>query len=101
MAGLVPAIHVFSTRPRKKDVDDRDKRGHDESEFWSSWSSLRGIDDLRRCLVLGHQRKAFPRGLGLALPVPHAGIKSAVRKQLLMGAALDDRAVVKHDDLVG
>jgi hypothetical protein len=29
MAGLVPAIHVFVTV--KKDVDARDKRGHDES----------------------------------------------------------------------
>jgi len=30
MAGLVPAIHVFETS-REKDVDARDKRGHDES----------------------------------------------------------------------
>ena len=29
MAGLVPAIHVFSQRRRRKDVDARDKRGHD------------------------------------------------------------------------
>jgi hypothetical protein len=29
MAGLVPAIHVFG-RMCKKDVDARDKRGHDE-----------------------------------------------------------------------
>jgi hypothetical protein len=29
MAGLVPAIHVFEAR-RRKDVDARDKRGHDE-----------------------------------------------------------------------
>ena len=28
MAGLVPAIHVLAKR--KKDVDCRDKRGHDE-----------------------------------------------------------------------
>jgi hypothetical protein len=28
MPGLVPGIHVFS-RPRKKDVDGRDKPGHD------------------------------------------------------------------------
>jgi hypothetical protein len=28
MAGLVPAIHVFGPR-RKKDVDARDKPGHD------------------------------------------------------------------------
>jgi len=30
MAGLVPAIHVFGATG-KKDVDARDKRGHDES----------------------------------------------------------------------
>jgi hypothetical protein len=29
MAGLVPAIHVFSSR-RNEDVDARDKPGHDE-----------------------------------------------------------------------
>jgi hypothetical protein len=29
MAGLDPAIHVF-VETRKKDVDARDKRGHDE-----------------------------------------------------------------------
>src|SRR5258708_37718291 len=29
MAGLVPAIHVLSGRKKKKDVDARDKRGHD------------------------------------------------------------------------
>jgi hypothetical protein len=29
MAGLVPAIHVFA-RDVKKDVDARDKPGHDE-----------------------------------------------------------------------
>jgi hypothetical protein len=30
MAGLVPAIHVLNAQ--KKDVDTRDKRGHDERE---------------------------------------------------------------------
>jgi hypothetical protein len=30
MAGLVPAIHVLATM--KKDVDARDKPGHDERE---------------------------------------------------------------------
>jgi hypothetical protein len=30
MAGLVPAIHVFTKR--KQDVDARDERGHDERE---------------------------------------------------------------------
>jgi hypothetical protein len=29
MAGLVPAIHAFRALPRRKDVDARDKRGHD------------------------------------------------------------------------
>jgi hypothetical protein len=29
MAGLVPAIHAL-VKTRKKDVDARDKRGHDE-----------------------------------------------------------------------
>jgi len=29
MTRLVPAIHVFCSNARKKDVDARDKRGHD------------------------------------------------------------------------
>jgi hypothetical protein len=32
MARLVPAIHAFSAGARKKDVDARDKRGHDALE---------------------------------------------------------------------
>jgi hypothetical protein len=30
MAGLVPAIHVFAPDQRRKDVDARDKPGHDK-----------------------------------------------------------------------
>jgi hypothetical protein len=30
MAGLVPAIHVFVSRERKKDVDARHEAGHDD-----------------------------------------------------------------------
>jgi hypothetical protein len=33
MAGLVPAIHVFSRRHASQGVDARDKRGHDEAEL--------------------------------------------------------------------
>ena len=32
MAGLVPAIHVLIAPPICKDVDARDKRGHDDGE---------------------------------------------------------------------
>jgi hypothetical protein len=38
MAGLVPAIHVFAA---KKDVDARDKRGHDTPPPWLA--SLSGL----------------------------------------------------------
>jgi hypothetical protein len=40
MAGLVPAIHV-SCHPGKKDVDARDKPGHDELN-----------NDFRRCYFI-------------------------------------------------
>src|SRR5207253_7786817 len=43
----------------------------------------------------------FTGGRGLALPVPHAGIETAVREQLLVCPALDDHALVEHDDFVG
>jgi hypothetical protein len=53
MAGLVPAIHVLLTETRKKDVDARDKRGHDESnnmrlgQTHHEWP-LAQLDALRR-----------------------------------------------------
>jgi hypothetical protein len=40
MAGLVPAIHVFWLKARKKDVDARDKRGHDGGEVIRSHRDL-------------------------------------------------------------
>ena len=43
----------------------------------------------------------FARHLRFALAVPHASVKSAMRQQLLMGAALDYPAVVEHQNLVG
>src|SRR6516162_9999617 len=46
MAGLVPAIHVFD-RTGRKDVDARDKRGHDESNI-----AQLGITPLRAVLNL-------------------------------------------------
>jgi hypothetical protein len=39
MAGLVPAIHVFALK--NKDVDARDKRGHDENKFSPLCRSIR------------------------------------------------------------
>lgn len=39
--------------------------------------------------------------VGLTLAVPHAGIDAAERQQFLMIAALDDHALIEHDDLVG
>jgi hypothetical protein len=35
MPGLVPGIHVFSGVLAKKDVDGRDKPGHDEWETFA------------------------------------------------------------------
>jgi hypothetical protein len=35
MSGLVPGIHVFASR--KKDMDGRDKPGHDEKRVIFAW----------------------------------------------------------------
>jgi hypothetical protein len=40
MAGLVPAIHVF-VRTIKKDVDARDKPGHDDVAAFASLFTFR------------------------------------------------------------
>ncbi len=39
LTGLVPAIHVFDLM-RRKDVDARDKRGHDDVRPSNSYSFL-------------------------------------------------------------
>src|SRR5215472_6409084 len=41
------------------------------------------------------------RQLRLALAVPHAGIKPAMREQLLVRAAFDDDALVQHQNFIG
>src|SRR5258708_39846657 len=56
---------------------------------------------VRRRRVFGHAGELLARLLRLALPVPHAGVESRLEQQLVMGAALDDDAVVEDDDLVG
>jgi tripartite-type tricarboxylate transporter receptor subunit TctC len=43
MAGLVPATHVFLPAAAKKDVDARDKRGHDDREYSSIRTKLAGL----------------------------------------------------------
>ena len=54
-----------------------------------------------RCIVLAHKRQRLARLFRLALPVPHAGIEPAGRQQACVRAALDDDALVEHQDLVG
>jgi hypothetical protein len=41
MAGLVPAIHVLLAEAGKKDVDARDKRGHDGDSITPNRFSIR------------------------------------------------------------
>jgi hypothetical protein len=55
MAGLVPAIYVLLLKCRKKDVDARDKRGHDNREVIDS-SEHALARDLRRHVV---ERRTF------------------------------------------
>ena len=52
-------------------------------------------------MVLARASQLFARLFGLTLSVPHAGIKAVLGEQRIVGAALDDLAMVKHDDLVG
>jgi hypothetical protein len=50
MPGLVPGIHVLPLGSHgKKDVDGRDKPGHDESEYFGGGSP--GHDEAGRCGV--------------------------------------------------
>ena len=64
-------------------------------------SSTGGGSAVRRLVVVGDLRQPLARLLGLALPVPHTGIKPAACQKLGMGSALGDAALIQHDDLVG
>src|SRR5262245_37437300 len=54
MAGLVPAIHVFIVRQGGKDVDARDKRGHDAQAAYQ-WTKHRQNDGSIRSLFAGNR----------------------------------------------
>jgi hypothetical protein len=45
MPGLVPGIHVFAS-PSKKDVDGRDKPGHDEKKRIFSQAQKDGVQSV-------------------------------------------------------
>ena len=70
------------------------------------WPRLGRLGQLRRVAI---RRRAVIANFGqniagelrFALPVPHAGIKSAVRDQLAMRAAFGDRAAIEHQNLIG
>src|SRR5580704_19668072 len=56
---------------------------------------------VRRIVLVANQRQFLPRLLGLALPVPHTGIKPVRCQKLRVSSALGDAALIEHDDLVG
>src|SRR5437667_6284202 len=56
---------------------------------------------VRRFVLISNPRQLLPRLLSLALPVPHTGIKSAACQKPRVSSALDDTALIQHDDLVG
>ena len=56
---------------------------------------------VRRLAAFVDLREFFPRLLGLTLPVPHTGIKSAGSQKPGVGSALGNAPLIQHDDLVG
>ncbi len=73
--------------------------------FGRGWRHQHIVDwrrlPVRRFVLVGDPRQSLPRLLGLALSVPHTGIKSARSQKLGVGSALGDAALIQHDDLVG
>src|SRR5882724_12110697 len=72
--------------------------------FGSGWRHQRIVDrrrlPVRRFVVISNPRQLLPRLLSLALPVPHTGIKSATCQKPGVSSALDDTALIQHNDLV-
>src|SRR5277367_4089000 len=58
------------------------------------------IAALSRALLADYGEN-FARHLRLTLTVPHAGVKSVAGQQLAVGAALNDHALIEHEDLIG
>src|SRR5438552_3740195 len=63
-------------------------------------SSFGGIASTTRLTRPSAGATTMPSRRGVALTVPHAVIEAAIRQQLVMGAALDDRPFIEHDDVV-
>src|SRR5713101_10094015 len=73
--------------------------------FGSGWRHQRIVDrrrlPVRRFVIISNPRQLLARLLSLALPVPHTGIRSAACQKLAVSSALDDTALIQHNDLVG
>src|SRR5882724_2845035 len=54
------------------------------------WIVERRRHAVGRLVLVGNPRQSLPRLLGLTLPVPHTGIKSAGCQKLGVGSALGD-----------
>src|SRR5438477_6311735 len=59
-----------------------------------------GRGPVRSFVVVADSCQLLPSLLGLTLPVPHTGIKSAACQKLRVGASLGDAALVEHDYFV-
>jgi hypothetical protein len=73
MAGLVPAIHVFIASRGRRDVDARDKRGHDGGASGSTGIRFSGRPSRATLVQLdGKPVLVYARGFNLKLNVPLA-----------------------------
>ena len=63
-------------------------------------SSTGGGLRLGASIILAGAGKFLARFFGLTLAIPHAGIKAIRCQQRIVRAALDDLALVQHDDFV-
>src|SRR5947199_4983632 len=67
-----------------------------QNHFFDRWRLA-----VRRGGFIANHAKLLACSLGLALAVPQAGIEAVPRQQLMVRAALDDQALIEHDDLIG
>jgi hypothetical protein len=73
MAGLVPAIHVFIASRGRRDVDARDKRGHDGGASGATGIRFSGRPSRATLVQLdGKPVLVYARGFNLKLNVPLA-----------------------------
>ena len=84
MPGLVPGIHAFADRPRRQDVDRRDKPGDDESGTRKKPGREPGLQGIRTATGETRNRQSFITGISANAAAVHC--RATMRQCAILSA---------------